>query len=74
MSDNSKTTTGGDSAAILADIRRRFADEFRGVSDRIRVVLPGDEPGTFRVFACEDADKAAACLHRYWQGSKGRTR
>ena len=36
-------------------------------------MLPGDEPGTFRVLVCEDADTATACLHRYWRGSKGRT-
>ena len=73
MSDNHKTTTGADSAGIVAEFQLRFADEFRGLSDRIRVMLPGDEPGTFRVFVCEDADTAAACLHRYWHGSKGRT-
>ena len=36
-------------------------------------MLPGDEPGEYRVFVCEDADTAAACVHRYWHGSKGRT-
>ena len=62
--DDSTRTTRADGATILADFRRRFADEFRGVGiDRIRVVLPGDKPGTYRVFVCEDADAAAACLH-----------
>ena len=77
MSDNHETNTRADSAGIVAEFQLRFADEFRGLSDRIRVMLagdePGDEPGTFRVFVCEDADTAAACLHRYWHGSKGRT-
>ena len=66
-------TTGADSAAILADFRRRFSDEFGGIgSDRIRVVLPGNEPGAYRVLVCEDADEAAACLHRHWLESQGR--
>ena len=74
MCDDSKPATHTDSDTILADYRRRFADEFRGVgSDRIRVVIPGDEPGTYRVFVCADADEAAACLHRHWQGRQGRT-
>ena len=73
MSDRRKTTSGADSAAIVTEFRLRVADELRGLSDRIRVMLPGDEPGTFRVFVCEDADTAAACLHRHWHGSKGRT-
>ena len=60
MSDNHKTTTGADSVGIVAEFQVRFADEFRGLSDRIRVMLPGDEPGTFRVFVCEDAETAAA--------------
>ena len=73
MCDDGRTTPI-DSATILADFRRRFADEFRGVgSDRIRVVIPGDEPGTYRVFVCADADEAAACLHRHWLGRQGRT-
>ena len=64
MGDETERTTGADSATILADFRRRFADELRGISiDRIRVVLPGSEPGTYRVVVCEDADEAAACLH-----------
>lgn len=59
-----RETTGTDSATILADFRRRFADELRGIGiDRIRVVLPGSEPGSYRVVVCEDADEAAACLH-----------
>ena len=66
-------TTGADSAAILADFRRRFSDEFGGIgSDRIRVVLPGNESGAYRVLVCEDADEAAACLHRHWLESQGR--
>ena len=64
MCDEKEKTTGPDSASILADFRRRFADAFRGIGiDRIRVVLPGSEPGTYRVVVCEDADEAAACLH-----------
>ena len=80
MSDNHKTTSGADSAdsadsaGIVAEFQLRFAHEFRGLSDRIRVMLPGDEPGTFHVLVCEDAETAAACLHRYWHGNKGRTR
>ena len=74
MSDNHKTTTGADSAGIVAEFQLRFADEFRGLSDRIRVMLPGDEAGTFHVIVYEDADAAAACLHRYWHRGKGRTR
>ena len=63
MCDNKERITGADSATILADFRRRFRDEFRGIGiDRIRVVLPGSEPGTYRVVVCEDADEAAACL------------
>ena len=45
MSDNHKTTTGADSTGIVAEFQLRFADEFRGLSDRLRVMLPGDEPG-----------------------------
>ena len=71
MSDKHKPTGGADSAAIVREFRIRFADEFRGLSNRIRVMLPGDEPGTFHVFVCESAEEAAACLHRYWHGSKG---
>ena len=64
MGDERERTTGADSATILADFRRRFAAEFRGiVIDRIRVLLPGAKPGTSRVVVCEDADEAAACLH-----------
>ncbi len=64
MCDERERTTGADGASILADFRQRFADEFRGIGiDRIRVVLPGSEPGTYRVVVCEDADEAAACLH-----------
>ena len=64
MCDERERTTGADGATILADFRRRFAAEFRGVViDRIRVVLPGSEPGTYRVVVCEDADEAAAFLH-----------
>ena len=74
MYEDKERPTGTDSATILADFRRRFADEFRGVGiDRIRLVLPADEPGDYRVFVCEDADEAAACLHRHWLESKGRT-
>ena len=74
MYEDRKPTTATDRASILADFRRRFADEFRGVGiDRIRVVIPGDEPGEYRVFVCENADEAAACLHRHWFDSKGRT-
>ena len=73
MCDDRERTTRADSATILADFRRRFADEFRGVGlDRVRVVLPGDKPGTYRVFVCKDADEAAACLHRHRLGRKGR--
>ena len=73
MCDDGRTTHI-DSATILADFRRRFADEFRGVgSDRIQVVIPGDAPGTYRVFGCADADEATACLHRHWLGRQGRT-
>jgi hypothetical protein len=36
-------------------------------------VIPGDEPGEYRVLVCENADEAAACLHRHWLDSKGRT-
>ncbi len=73
MCDDTRTTHSN-SDTILADFRRRFADEFRGVgSDRIRVVIPGDAPGTYRVFGCADADEAAACLHRHWLGRQGRT-
>ena len=72
MCDDTKTTHGA-SDTTLADFRRRFANEFRGVgAERIRVVIPGDAPGTYRVFVCEDADEAAACLHRHWLESKGR--
>ena len=74
MSDNHKTTSGADSAGIVAEFRLRCGQEFRGLSDRIRVMLPGNEPGTFHVIVCEDAEAAAACLHRYWHGNKGRTR
>ena len=63
MCDEIERTTGADSATILADFRRRFADEHQGIGiDRIRVVLPGSEPGSYRVVVCEDADEAAACL------------
>ena len=72
MTDNSKTTTGDDSATILADFRRRLAEE-RGVSNRLHVVLPGKEPGTLRVLTCEDAEEAAGHLCRYWRECKGRT-
>ena len=73
MCDDRERTTRADSATILADFRRRFADEFRGVGlDRVRVVLPGDKPGTYRVFVCKDADEVAACLHRHRLGRKGR--
>ena len=42
MCNDRERTTGADRATILADFRRRFADEFRGVGiDRVRVVLPG---------------------------------
>ena len=67
-----RETTGADSATILADFRRRFRDELRGIGiDRIRVVLPGSEPGTYRVIVCEDADEAAACLHEHAADDKG---
>ena len=73
MYEDRKPTTATDRASILADFRRRFADELRGVGiDRIRVVIPGDEPGQYRVFVCSDADEAAACLHRYWWGGQDR--
>ena len=72
MCDDTKTThTASDT--ILADFRRRFANEFGGVgTEKIHVVIPGDAPGTYRVFVCEDADEAAACLHRHWLESQGR--
>ena len=74
MYEDRKPTTATDRASILADFRRRLADELRGAGiDRIRVVIPGDEPGEYRVLVCENADEAAACLHRHWLDSKGRT-
>ena len=42
----------------------RIADELRGLRNRIRVMFPGDEPGTFRVFLCADVEEATAYLHR----------
>ena len=58
------------------DFHCRLADELRrpGIRDGILVVLPGDEPGAYRVFLCEDADDAAACLHRHGCGKEDRTR
>ena len=74
MYKNRKPTTDTDSASILADFRRRFADELRSVgTDRIRVVIPGDVPGDYHVFVCDDAEEAAACLHRHWWGGQERT-
>ena len=52
MSDNHKTTTGADSTGIVAEFQLRFADEFRGLSDRLRVMLPGDEPGKPSAYSC----------------------
>ena len=50
MYEDRKPTTATDRASILADFRRRFADRLRGVGlDRIRVVIPGDEPGEYQV-------------------------
>ena len=63
MCDERERTTRADGATGLADLRRRFADEFRGIGiDRIRVVLPARELGPCRAFVCEDANEAAACL------------
>ena len=73
MCDERERTTGADSATILTDFRRRFAVEFGGKGiDRIRVVLPGSEPGTYRVIVCENADEAAACLHEHAADGRGR--
>ena len=46
MCDDTKTTHT-DSDTIVADSRRPFTGECRGVIEPIRVV-PGDEPGTYR--------------------------
>ena len=72
MCDDRRTTTQRDRDTI-AEFGRRFKEEFlRAGSERITVVLPGDEPLEFRVFLCRDAEEAAACLHRHWWGKKGR--
>ena len=74
MCDDSRTTTHADSDTI-AEFGRRLKEEFlRAGSDRVTVVLPGDEPLEFRVFLCKDADEAAACLQRHWRGKEGRNR
>ena len=74
MCDDTRTTHA-DRDTTLADIRRRFADEFRGAGrEQVTVVLPGDEPGEYRVFVCADADEAAVCLHRHGWGRQGGAR
>ena len=69
MCDDTKTTHT-DSDTIVADSRRPFTGECRGVLEPIRVVLPGDEPGTYRAIVCEDLDEGGLLLVRHWQQSK----
>ena len=69
MCDDTKTTHT-DSDTIVADSRRPFTGECRGVLGPIRVVLPGDEPGTYRAIVCEDLDEAAFRLVRHRQQSR----
>ena len=75
MCDN-QGTIRADGTIEPTAFHHRLADELRrpGVRDGILVVLPGDEPGAYRLFMCEDADEAAACLHRHWWGGRDRTR
>ena len=75
MCDN-RGTIRADGTIVPSAFHRRLADELRrpGIRDGILVVLPGDEPGAYRVFMCEDADEAAACLHRHWWGRRDTTR
>ena len=75
MCDN-RGTIRADGTIEPIDFHRRLADELGrpGIRDGILVVLPGDEPGAYRVFLCEDADDAAACLHRHGCGKEDRTR
>ena len=74
MRDDRKTSHA-DSNSILADFGRRIAARLRRAGgNRFTVVLPGEEPHEYRVFVCEDAEEAAACLHRHWWQRQGRTR
>ena len=71
MCDDPKPTHP-DRDTLGADSRRPFTGECRGVIEPIRVVLPGDEPGTYRAIVCEDLDEAAFRLVRHWQQRRRR--
>ena len=64
MCDDTKTTHT-DSDTLGADSRRPFTGEGLGVIEPIRVVLPGNEAGTYRAIVCEDLDEAAFWLVRH---------
>ncbi len=70
-----RETTHPDHNSVLAAFGCHFADGFRRPGGhRVTVVLPGEEPHEYRVFVCEDAEEAAACLHRHGWRRPGRTR